>query len=120
MTADRPVPVVPDDAGLLADLVQAEADLDLIDPGEHGHTVALDADGQPDECVDDCPACAAERIRAVLAVVGQGVTAAEVRERLADAWDEGHHQGKHYWMLGRPNPYRAVVRSGEQGGLRDG
>src|SRR5690606_38070618 len=87
MTADRPVPVVPDDAGLLADLVQAEADLDLIDPGEHGYTVALDADGQPDECVDDCPACAAERIRAVLAVVGQGVTAAEVRERLADAWD---------------------------------
>lgn len=44
-------------------------DLSLLDPGDHGHTIALTADGEPDECVDDCPACAAGRIHNALATL---------------------------------------------------
>lgn len=50
---------------------------------------------------------------AVLAVVGQGVTA-------ETAWDEGYAAGLRDAPRGEPggtpNPHRAVVRSGEQGG----
>lgn len=48
---------------------EIDADLDVISEG--GHTVIFDADGEPDECVDDCPACAVERIRSNLIARGE-------------------------------------------------
>lgn len=42
------------------------ADIDLIDPM---HTIYEATDSEPAECMDECPGCAADRIRAALGIV---------------------------------------------------
>jgi len=66
---DAPAPAAEDREGehLARDLWDAEVDACLSDIEDAGHTVEVNEGGTPDECADECPACAATRLRGLFA-----------------------------------------------------
>jgi hypothetical protein len=63
-----------------------EAECDTLDEG--GHTVHMDADGEPDECTEECPGCVGDRLRAVLAANPAPPALTVTYAQIEDAWDE--------------------------------
>jgi len=106
--SEAPAPVVPDSPDVLGRaMAEPMLDAHLATIDDLGHTVAVDAEGEPVECVDECPACAADGIREALerlAVVGQGVTA---NRWGVYSYDDGR------WYPSDPPTRRAAERSRE-------
>jgi hypothetical protein len=83
-----------DSERLARDLWDADVDACLTDIEEAGHTVEHDEDGQPVECVDACPACAAGRLRGLLAGREEPTPPAPTIRDAVEAWYTDGFEGQ--------------------------